>query len=45
MRRSRAMLYLAVVILIPITLYLGTRLPGRSYYLLSALVAVEVLAM
>lgn len=44
MRRSRAMLYLAVVILIPVTLYLGTKLPGRSYYLLSALVAVEVLA-
>ncbi|MBO7699841.1 MAG: ECF transporter S component [Eubacteriaceae bacterium] len=43
MKRSRAMLYFVLVILIPLTLYLGIRLPGRSYYLLSALVAVEVM--
>ncbi|MBR2780101.1 MAG: ECF transporter S component [Eubacteriaceae bacterium] len=43
MKKSRAMLYFVLVILIPLTLYLGIRLPGRSYYLLSALVAVEVL--
>ena len=43
MKRSRAMMYIVLLIIIPITLFVGMKLPGRSYYLLSALVAVEVL--
>lgn len=43
MKRSRTMMYIVLLIIIPITLFVGMKLPGRSYYLLSALVAVEVL--
>ena len=43
--RTRTALFSAAVILvaIPTTLYLGTRLPGRWYYLTSTLVVVETM--
>ena len=43
MKRSQIAMFAVLVIVIPATLYLGTKLPGRSYYLLSALVALEIL--
>lgn len=43
MKRSTVFSLLAVVVLIPATLYLGTHLKGRWYYLTSTLVIVEAM--
>ncbi|MBR6113616.1 MAG: ECF transporter S component [Oscillospiraceae bacterium] len=43
MKRSRIVMLVMLLAVIPATLLLGLKLPGRSYYLLSALVALEIL--
>lgn len=42
MKKSRIVMYVMLLVLIPATLLLGRVIPGRSWYLLSALVALEV---
>ena len=43
MKKSRIVMLVMLLAVIPATLALGIRLPGRSYYLLSAIVALEIL--
>ncbi len=43
MKKSRIVMLVMLLAVIPATLLLGMRLPGRSYYLLSAIVALEIL--
>ena len=43
MKRSRIILLIVLLVVVPATLYVSTRLPGRSYYLMSAVVAIEIL--
>ena len=43
MKRSRLVMLVMLLAVIPATLLLGIKLPGRSYYLLSAIVAIEIL--
>lgn len=43
MKRSHFVSLLVFLILIPATLYLGTRLPGRGYYITSTLIIMELL--
>lgn len=44
MKKSTIAMLAVVLILIPATLFLGSRLAGRSYYLTSTLVILEILA-
>ena len=44
MKKSTIAMLAVVLILIPATLFLGSRLSGRSYYLTSTLVILEILA-
>lgn len=43
MKRSTLISLAALLLMIPVTLYLGTQLPGRMYYLTSTLVAIETM--
>lgn len=43
MKRSAIMSILVIAVLIPATLYLGTQLTGRMYYLTSTLVVIETM--
>ena len=43
MKKSTLFSLLTIVVLIPATLYLGTRLPGRWYYLTSTLIIIETM--
>ena len=43
MKKSKIMTLLMLLLVIPATLILGSRLPGRSYYFVSTLVIIEVL--
>ena len=43
MKRSKWVSLLAILVLIPVTLWLGTRLPGRWYYLTSTLIILETM--
>ena len=43
MKKSRIVMLVMLLAVIPATLALGMRLPGRAYYLLSAIVALEIL--
>lgn len=43
MKKSQIVMFVMLLLVIPATLVLGMKLPGRSYYLLSALVAIEIL--
>lgn len=43
MKKSTALSILVIAVLIPATLYLGTRLTGRGYYLTSTLVVLETM--
>lgn len=43
MKKSRIVMLVMLLVVIPATLLLGLKLPGRSYYLLSALVALEII--
>ena len=43
MKRSTLFSLLAIVVLIPATLYIGTKLPGRWYYLTSTLIILETM--
>ena len=43
MKRSQIVMFVMLLVVIPATLLLGMKLPGRSYYLLSAIVAIEIL--
>ncbi len=42
-KKSTIALFLVAFIAVPITLYVSLKLPGRSYYLMSAAVALEIL--
>lgn len=41
MKKSR-IATLLIILLIPLTIFLGSRIPGRSYYLISTLVLIEI---
>ncbi len=43
MKKSSIVMLLTFLLLIPLTLYLGTKLPGRSYYITSTLIIIEML--
>jgi len=43
MNKRKYIVWLMVLLLIPATLFLGTKLPGRSYYLTSTLVILETM--
>lgn len=43
MKRSTVASVLSIFLLIPATLYLGTKLPGRWYYLTSTLMIIETM--
>ena len=43
MKKSKYVSFLALLVLIPATLYLGTHLKGRWYYLTSTLVILETM--
>ena len=43
MKKYRIVMFVMLLVVIPATLLLGLMLPGRTYYLLSALVALEIL--
>ena len=43
MKKSTIFMGLTVLVLIPLTLFLGTKLPGRSYYMTSTLIIIEVI--
>lgn len=43
MKKSHMASILTFLLLIPATLYLGTRLPGRSYYITSTLIIIELM--
>ena len=43
MKKSQIVMFVMLLVVIPATLLLGMKLPGRSYYLLSAIVAIEIL--
>lgn len=43
MKRSHIASLLVFLVLIPLTLFLGTKLSGRAYYLTSTLVVIEIL--
>lgn len=43
MKKSTVFSLLTIFLLIPATLYLGSRLPGRWYYLTSTLIVIEIL--
>lgn len=43
MKKSTVVTLLMFFLLIPLTLYLGTKLPGRGYYITSTLIIVEML--
>ena len=43
MKKSHIMSLLVFLLLIPATLYLGTRLPGRGYYITSTLIIMELM--
>lgn len=43
MKKSNIGILLVFLVLIPLTLYLGMRLPGRAYYLTSTLIVIEIL--
>ncbi len=42
MKKSKIFLLLSLL-LIPLTIYLGSRIPGRSYYLTSSLILLEIM--
>ena len=43
MKKSNLVMLLFFLIIIPVTLLLGSKLPGRSYYIISTLVIIEIL--
>lgn len=43
MKKSTVLSLVVIVLLIPVTLLLGTRLPGRWYYLTSTLIIIEAM--
>lgn len=43
MKRASVVTLLVFFLLIPLTLYLGTKLPGRSYYITGTLIIMEML--
>ena len=43
MKKSTIFTWLTILVLIPLTLYLGTKLTGRSYYMTSTLIIIEIL--
>ena len=43
MKKSSIVMLLTFFLVIPLTLYLGTKLPGRSYYITSTLIIIEML--
>ncbi len=42
-KKSTVAMFIVLFAAIPLTIYFGSKLPGRSYYLLSALIAIEIL--
>ncbi len=43
MKKSGWLSLLVIFLLVPLTLYLGTRVKGRWYYLISTLVVIEIM--
>ena len=43
MKKSTLFSLLAIFVLIPLTLYLGTQVKGRWYYLISTLIIIELM--
>ena len=43
MKKSTVLSLIVLLVLIPATLYLGAKLPGRMYYLISTLVILEIM--
>ena len=43
MKKSRILMFLSLLVLVPLTIFFGSRLPGRAYYLTVTLVLVEIM--
>jgi uncharacterized membrane protein len=43
MKKSKLVMLLTIFVVIPLTIFLGDKLPGRSYYLTSTLILVEIM--
>ena len=43
MKKSKIVMLLCLLAAVPLTIFLGSRLPGRSYYLTSTLVLIEIM--
>lgn len=43
MKKSQVLSVFVIFLLIPLTLFLGTKLKGRAYYLISTLVVIEIM--
>lgn len=43
MKKSNILTLVVFLVLIPLTLFLGMRLPGRTYYFISTLVVIEIM--
>ena len=43
MKKSRIFLFLTLLVLVPLTIFFGSKLPGRAYYLTMTLVLVEIM--
>lgn len=43
MKKSRIAMFLTLLVLVPLTIFFGSKLPGRSYYLTSTLILVEIM--
>ena len=43
MKKTKKFLFLSLLVLIPLTLFFGSKLPGRGYYLTSTLILIEIM--
>lgn len=43
MKKSRILMFLSLLALIPLTIFFGSKLPGRAYYLTMTLVLLEIM--
>lgn len=43
MKKSKILMFLCLLVLVPLTIFFGSKLPGRAYYLTMTLVLVEIM--
>ena len=43
MKKSRILMFITLLVLVPLTIFFGSKLPGRAYYLTMTLVLLEIM--